>query len=280
MRKQGYCKPRYSVSGREYRVFADPVRMNAEGADRCKAGHMRVREESKTTYVPSTQRHGMHFVKQLKVRFLFIQNFTYLVVDKSSGQAAIVDPAWEYETIASAIDGLNVTLTAILLTHSHLDHVNSVKPLVKKYSPEVYMSLEEIDYYGFRCERLNPVRHQDVVALGQTRFSCLLTPGHTKGGVCYLLPDALFTGDTISTEGCGICSAPGADPGKMFESIQMIKGTIAPDVRVYPAHSFGKEPGQTLRSLMNDNIYFQIDGKEHFIAWRMRKNFSGAFNFR
>lgn len=221
-----------------------------------------------------------YFINQLKVRFLLFRNFTYIIVDRASRQAAIVDPSWEFETIASAVDGLNVTLTTILLTHSHMDHVHSVKPLLNRYRPRVYMSTQEIDYYGFRCEGLNGVRHQETVALGQTRFSCLLTPGHTAGGICYLLPDALFTGDTIFTEGCGICNAPGGDAEKMFESVQMVKNTIGPDVRIYPAHSFGKEPGQTLQSLWDENIYFQIDKKEQFIAWRMRSNFLGAFNFR
>jgi hydroxyacylglutathione hydrolase len=221
-----------------------------------------------------------YFIKQLKVCFMMFRNYSYIVVDKSSRQATIVDPSWEYETIASAIDSLDVTLTTILLTHSHLDHINSVKPLIKRYPAEVYMSAKEIDFYGFRCARLNAIQHQDVVALGQTSITCILTPGHTAGGMCYLVPDVLFTGDTIFSEGCGICNAPGGNPGKMFESFQMIKKTIDPDVRVYPAHSFGKEPGQPLRSLAKDNIYFQIDQKEHFIAWRMRNNFSGAFNFK
>ena len=221
-----------------------------------------------------------YVIQQLKLRFLLFRNYTYIVVDTSSRQAAIVDPAWEYETIASAIDELKVNLTTILLTHSHHDHVNSVKPLVKRYPVKVYMSRREIDYYGFRCERLNALRDQEVLSLGQTKISCLLTPGHTQGGVCYLLSDALFTGDTVFSEGCGICNAPGGDPEKMYESFQMIKRTVDPDVRIYPAHSFGKEPGQTMRSVVKNNIYFQIDRKEHFISWRMRSSFSGTFNFK
>ncbi len=141
------------------------------------------------------------------------------------------------------------------------------------------MSCREIEYYGFHCERLNKVRHQDVIHLGNTSIQCLLTPGHTAGGVCYLLDDALFTGDTIFTEGCGICNLRGGDPEKMFESIQMIKKTVDPSVRIYPAHSFGKMPGQTLSSLMNENLYFIIPVKEHFVSWRMRNNFFGAFDF-
>lgn len=178
------------------------------------------------------------------------------------------------------IDGLDVTLTTILLTHSHFDHINAVKPIVKRYRAHVYMSAEEIDYYGFQSERLIAIQHQDIIPVGQSRISCLVTPGHTVGGVCYHPPGALFTGDTIFTEGCGICNRVGGDPGKMFESIQMIKTVIDPDVHIYPGHSFGKEPGQSLKYLKDENIYFQISEREHFINWRMRRNFFDAFNFQ
>lgn len=220
------------------------------------------------------------FIEQLKVGFLLFKNFSYILVDASTRHAAIVDPAWEYGTIVSAIDRLNVTLTSILLTHSHPDHTNCVKPLLKRYPAEVYMSREEIDYYRFRCERLNAVRDREVIPVGDTPVACLLTPGHTAGGACYHARDALFTGDTLFSEGCGICNVPGGDAEKMFESIQMIKRTIDRDVRIYPAHSFGMEQGRTLRALMRDNIYLQIERKELFVGWRMRSGFSGAFNFR
>jgi glyoxylase-like metal-dependent hydrolase (beta-lactamase superfamily II) len=219
-------------------------------------------------------------IRPLKVRFLHYRNYTYIIVDEASRQAAIVDPAWEFERIASVIEGLNITLTTILLTHSHFDHVNAVGPLLKRYNAQVYISAEEKEFYGFRCERLNSVQHSDIIEIGHTRISCILTPGHTAGGMCYLLSDALFTGDTIFSEGCGICNQPGGDPEKMFESVQMIKTTINPDVCIYPGHSFGLEPGQPLGSLMKENIYLQIDQKDLFVNWRMRKNFFGGFNFQ
>ncbi len=62
------------------------------------------------------QEYSPFFIKQLKLGFLFVRNFTYLIVDEASRQAAIVDPAWEVETIASTIDDLNITLATILLT--------------------------------------------------------------------------------------------------------------------------------------------------------------------
>lgn len=211
-----------------------------------------------------------NFIRPLKLRFLSMTTLSYLIVDKSSRQAAIVDPAWESERLVSEIEALDVTLTAILLTHSHFDHIQAVKPLMHWYGARVYMSAEEIDFYKFRSARLQALCDRDIVQLADTNISCLLTPGHTAGGMCFHSPGSLFTGDTVFIEGCGICNKYGGSAEQMFESIQRIKTAFDPDVRIYPGHSFGKEPGQPLRLLMKENIYFQIDERDAFINWRMR----------
>jgi glyoxylase-like metal-dependent hydrolase (beta-lactamase superfamily II) len=212
-----------------------------------------------------------HHITAVKVRGRSLRNFCYLIVDEATRQAAAVDPAWEPELLAARLEELGATLSAVLLTHSHFDHVNGVEPLLARY-PEAraYMSAREVEGYGFRCRRLTTLARGDAVRVGGTEIACLATPGHTAGGSCYLLADALFTGDTIFTEGCGICTAPGSSPDEMFESVSMIKRLVDPEVRVFPGHSFGAEPGQRLRSLLTDNIYFQLGDREEFVAWRMR----------
>lgn len=213
-----------------------------------------------------------YFISPLKLSFLGIENYTYIVVDKITQQAAIVDPGWEYKKIVSMLDQLNIALTTILLTHSHPDHVYSVKPLQERYGSQVYMLSDEIDYYRFRCENLNALQHQDKVVVGDTSFTCLSTPGHTAGGACYLLSDDLFTGDTLFIEGCGVCTFHGADAEKMYASLQMIKKTIDQDVHIYPGHSFGKKPGLKLRTVTKENVYLWIEKKKQFIDWRMRSS--------
>jgi len=202
----------------------------------------------------------------------FIVNYSYIIIDRASKEAAIVDPAWELGKVTTTLDGLGVRLTQILLTHSHIDHVNLVSPLVELYNPMVFMSAKEIDFYGFRCKNLNPVCHLDSIKLGHTLIECLFTPGHTAGGMCFVLPDSIFTGDTIFIEGCGICNTQGGSPEKMFESIQMVKNMVHPNTLVYPGHSYGKEPGCSLSLLMDENIYFLIEKRGIFVNFRMRKN--------
>jgi hydroxyacylglutathione hydrolase len=219
-------------------------------------------------------------IKQIKVGAFFFLNFSYLIIDSISKQAAVVDPAWELEKIETALSENGAELTKILLTHSHFDHVNLVAPLQKRYHPQVYMSAAEIEYYNYNCDNLNPVRHLEAIQLGRTQINCLLTPGHTAGGTCYLLKDDLFTGDTIFTEGCGLCDSTGGSPEQMYHSIQMIKKLVHPETRIYPAHSYGKQPGYPLRYLFDYNLYFHFVTIEKFVQFRMRPNQKGLFDFK
>ncbi|PEU20728.1 MBL fold metallo-hydrolase [Bacillus wiedmannii] len=216
----------------------------------------------------------------LKVGFSNILNFNYIVIDKLSKQAAIVDPSWDLELITRTCHELDVRLTKILLTHSHNDHVNLVDPIVKQFDTQVYMSAKEIEFYNFKCRNLNAIQDFNTIKLGETQISCLLTPGHTVGGTSYLLSHSLFTGDTVFIEGCGICTTIGGSPEQMFNSIQKIKSTIEPHVRIYPGHSYGKDPGYTMSYLLKNNIYFLIESKEQFIRFRMRNNQKNLFNFK
>lgn len=219
-------------------------------------------------------------IHELKTGYFHFLNYGYVIVDRATRYAAIVDPAWEIRKYTDLLKSLNVEVTAILLTHSHEDHVNLVQPLLNLYQPRIYMSEIEMDYYHYQSPNLTGFQHLDRIRIGNTVIECLLTPGHTAGSTCYLLADSMFSGDTVFTEGCGICNCPGGSPSDMYESIQMIKSYVPDNVKVYPGHSFGKSTGHTLGSLKEDNIYFQIYKKNHFVDFRMRPNQKNSFSFK
>lgn len=215
----------------------------------------------------------------IKVRYSTMINNSYIVVDRKSKDALIIDPAWELYKILKKLSELNVNLKSILLTHSHYDHVNLVEPLVKLFNSKVYMSSKEISYYNFQCENLNPIADLEVINLGETELKCLLTPGHTTGGMCYFLKDSIFTGDTIFIEGCGRCDTNGGNAEEMFDSIRKLKAILLPEIKIYPGHSFSNIPGQRMDYILKENLYFQIDEKECFINFRMRKNQKNLYGF-
>src|SRR5699024_6130919 len=162
----------------------------------------------------------------LKMSYSFFINYTYLIVDPNSKDAIVVDPAWELDKIIQQLEISNANLRAILLTHSHYDHINLVPSLSKHMKPDVFMSQKEINESGFRCDRLHAVNDNDCLELGGLPFRCILTPGHTMGSMCFYLENSLFTGDTLFTEGCGACSRPSGSPEAMYHSIQRLKKEI------------------------------------------------------
>ncbi|WP_439644218.1 MBL fold metallo-hydrolase [Halalkalibacter hemicellulosilyticus] len=215
---------------------------------------------------------------QLKAGPPSLQNYMYIIIDNMTSEAAIVDPGWDLNLIKKFFVKFQVKPSMILLTHSHYDHVNLVDPLVKEYNSSVYMSRVERDFYNFKSENLYSFEDLDVLNLGETPIKCIVTPGHTTGSTCYLLEDALFTGDTVFIEGCGLCDKFGGSPEEMYESFQRLKEIILPHVKVYPGHSYREHPGTSFRDLSRFNIYILIESKEHFVRFRMRRTkvFSGS----
>ncbi|AEI43696.1 MBL fold metallo-hydrolase [Paenibacillus mucilaginosus] len=217
----------------------------------------------------------------LRVTWRHYINYSYLIIDRATGQAAVVDPAWEPETILAELDRQGAVLTSILLTHAHHDHVNLVGDLCSRFTGlAVYMMGRECDFYGFSAPGLHRLEDEDTLWIGATPVRCYLTPGHSAGGACYLLPDSLFSGDTIFIEGCGMCAGAGSDPDQLYHSVKRMQRLVPDDVRVYPGHSYGARPGQTMRYLKENNIYFQIESQEHFVRFRMRKNQTNLLSFK
>ena len=212
---------------------------------------------------------GQPHVHVLKMQFHFMTNYNYLIVDPISGQAVIVDPAWEMEKVDAALAQTGATLAGILVTHSHPDHLNLAGPLAERRQCPIWMSNAEIAYSGFSHPRLAGIDSApwDV---GAMQIQPVPTPGHTPGCYCYLVGENLFTGDVLFAEGCGMCpDTPAAHT--MYASLEYLKALLEPHTRVYPGHSYGKTPGTRFDAIMHDNIYLQFADRDAFAAFRMRK---------
>lgn len=205
----------------------------------------------------------------IKVAHQRMKNNNYLVVDPATHQAVLVDPAWQMEEIQSALARTSSTLSGILLTHAHFDHIHLAKPLAELYDCPVWMSRQEIDASGFDARQLVAI-DETPWSVGEMRIQPILTPGHTPGCVCYLIGDNLFTGDVLFAEGCGICGDIDA-AHQMFESLVRLKFRLQPHTRIYPGHTYVRPPGQRFSNLLGYNMYLNFDDKHSFAAFRLRK---------
>ncbi|TQV85999.1 MBL fold metallo-hydrolase [Aliikangiella coralliicola] len=219
-------------------------------------------------------------VTVLKMSHQFMINYNYLVVDPITREAVVVDPAWQIEKVDQALADAQATLSGILLTHSHLDHVHLSKPLAAKYNCPIWMSHEEIDASGYRADQLVGIDESPWI-VGKMKIQPILTPGHTPGCICYQISDNLFTGDVLFAEGCGIC--PDTEAAyDMYTSLDHLKRVLKPHTRIFPGHSYGRQPGRIFSQVLQENIYLQFRDKESFAAFRLRsgQNKSKMFNFR
>ena len=213
----------------------------------------------------------------LDVRSSFMKNYNYVVVDPISRRAVVIDPAWEMEKIERALGDAGATLSGVLITHSHADHIHLARPLAEKYECPIWMSNEEISASGYRSGRLIGVDTQAWL-VGEMLIEPMFTPGHTPGCFCYLIGDNLFTGDVLFAESCGGCPDTQAAHA-MFSSLENLKLRLKPHTRIFPGHSFGKPPGQIMAELVRENVYLQFSDRESFATYRMRSGKAKASGF-
>ncbi|MBD8525918.1 MBL fold metallo-hydrolase [Pseudomarimonas arenosa] len=195
-------------------------------------------------------------------------NFNYIVFDRISRDAVIVDPAWELDRLVAMIDQHRLRLRAVLITHSHPDHLNLAEPIAEHFDCSIWMSPQEVAWARFQSDRLRCIAEARW-RIGTLEVEALLTPGHTPGCVCYRIVDNLFSGDVLFAEGCGLCMSNNAAQ-QMFDSLELLKQQLAGNSRIYPGHSYGKPPGQLFANVLRDNIYLQFKDPDSFVRFRMR----------
>jgi len=181
-----------------------------------------------------------------------VQENCYLFRRDGSDRAVIVDPGEEAPRLLAAIDELGVKLDAILLTHTHFDHVGAVAPVAKATGAEVWVPelekpvLSDINAY-VPWPELGPFESWDAehTVAGGERLSLagfdidvVFTPGHSPGHVTYSIPDeaVVFSGDVLFQGSVGRVDLPGGDWPTLLGSIRTLIDSLSPQTTVYPGH--------------------------------------------
>ena len=182
-----------------------------------------------------------------------VQENCFIVRDKDSGTALIVDPGEEADRILSAVDELGIEkVDAILVTHTHFDHVGAVAPVARAtgapvYCPELEREvlaniMDYVPWPGFgpfeSYEADHTVAGGETLELAGMKLDVLFTPGHSPGHVTYAIRDerALFSGDVLFQGSVGRVDLPGGDWPTLLSSIQSLVDEFEPETVVYPGH--------------------------------------------
>ncbi len=181
-----------------------------------------------------------------------VQENCFLVRPQHGDHAVIVDPGEEAPRLLQAIEDAGVTLDAILLTHTHFDHVGAVAPIARATGAPVYCPQLEVPvlqdvmafvpWPGFGpYESWDPehtVSGGETLELAGLTFDVVFTPGHSPGHVTYAVRDeaALFSGDVLFENSIGRIDLPGGDGPTLMRSIASLLERFDDDTVVYPGH--------------------------------------------
>ncbi len=178
-------------------------------------------------------------------------NYVYLL-EADNGEVAVVDPG-EAGPVIEALDEKNLTLDYILSTHHHYDHIGGNTDLIGKYSAKLVGPAKE----EARIPNMDIMLHEgDHLVFGSEEIEVLETPGHTRGHICYYLPEtgAVFTGDTLFLMSTGRLFE--GTPKQMWGSLQKI-AALPDETEVYCAHEYTLDNGEFCLSVEPDNAALQ-----------------------
>lgn len=205
-------------------------------------------------------------------------NFAYVIGDRESGEALLVDPAYAVADLVDAVEADGLRVVGALATHHHPDHVGGsmmgwslegVAELLGRGGGPVHVHRDEAEFVrrvtGVSTSDLALHDSGDVVEVGSVRVELLHTPGHTPGSQCFLVDGMLISGDTLFLEGCGRTDFPGSDPGAMYDSLSRL-GSLPPDTVVYPGHRYSLPSSGTMAAITETNYVYQPRSKEQWLA--------------
>ena len=176
---------------------------------------------------------------------------TYIVYDENTKNGLVIDPGCDYNNILKSANEDNVKIKYVLITHCHYDHISDLEPLraatgallVSGDKGSINVTDPDINLtYSGLGKEISAKRSDIVLKDGEEldmdgiKIKCIYTPGHTNCGVCYLMGDHIFVGDTLFLRNCGRWDLPTGDETTLRRSIKEKLYTLPEDIIVHCGH--------------------------------------------
>ena len=206
-------------------------------------------------------------------------NFVYLIGDRETGEAVIVDPAYDIDALLEILEEDGMQCSGVLATHYHPGHVGGsmmgydivgVKELLEQVSVPIHAQKEEVEFITkvTGLENKDVMEHSsgDIVTVGEIKIELIHTPGHTPGSQCFLVENRLVAGDTLFLEGCGRTDLPGGDPAALYDSLHNRLSKVPDEATLFPGHLYSPEPSAQMGHTRQQNYVFLPRTEEQWLT--------------
>lgn len=191
-----------------------------------------------------------------------VQSNVYLVSE--NGKGVMIDCGCPPEKVLEAAGSKDIEIKHVILTHGHFDHIYYIDQL--RGFIDVKVHIHENDAECLSDPNMNGLAHfpvqgsftfkaadnllkdGDTIECSGLLFKIIHTPGHTKGGICILVNNVLFTGDTLFNASIGRTDFPGGSMSQIVKSIKQKLYTLPDDTTVYPGHGIKTTIGYEKRN--------------------------------
>ncbi len=198
------------------------------------------------------------FFKQVKHHG---DNFSYIVADEATAEAAVVDPSFNADAIVAMAKDQNLKVKYIINTHDHTDHTAGNEQIRSAFGAKI------VTHQLSRVRKDVSVVDGDTIKLGKVVIKVIHTPGHTSDGICLLVDNKLLTGDTLFVGECGRTDLPGGDSESMYNSLFQKLMKLDDAVEVYPGHDYGPKDHSTIGAERRTNYTLKTRTLEEFVAF-------------
>ena len=205
-------------------------------------------------------------------------NFAYLIGDNETKEAVIVDPAYDVASLLAILEADGMTLTGVLGTHYHADHIggrmrghkiDGIAGLLEHTDVPIHLQAPELEFVtkttGLGADELVAHSSGESVMVGEIEIELIHTPGHTPGSQCFLVEDRLVSGDTLFLDGCGRTDLPGGDPEELYHSLTSRLSKVPDHAVLYPGHLYSPEPSQSMGETRQHNVVYKPKTAEQWM---------------
>ena len=214
------------------------------------------------------------YFKQLEIGPM--QNYVYLIGSLQTRKVAVVDAAWEIDTILKIAKQDEMEITHAFVTHTHPDHVgggfagmeiDGVTELLEKCKAKVVVHKAEAEFLkGLSSSDMIKSDNGDKIDVGGVEIQLMHTPGHTPGSQCFLFDGRVVSGDTMFIDACGRVDFPGGNAEQMYYSLTQKLAALPDDTILFPGHNYARLPHATIGEQKKTNPYLRFSSLKQFLA--------------